>query len=747
MEAKNHISREEFLKRASLGVCALSLGLPASAKQNKQNPDIPDVNRWRLSWQPERPCRLSAATHRLAQRGLSGEFGRSLANAGWSCPELQDASLSASQKYALAAMSVAQNAPLRILPGELIVGSATLLESANHVTPLLNIGSTSHTTIGFEKVLKTGYSGLRAEINERLGRGNLDEHGTDLLQAMLKTLEAAAVWQSRNIQLLEKQMENAPAEEQASCQRLIDTLKRVPENAPGSFREAVQSLWSMYAFQRLMGNWSGIGRMDQMLYPYLKKDLKENRITPDEARELMAHFWIKGTEWIGVPNPTGDAQFYQNVILGGTDRNGNEVTNEVTYLVLDVIEELHISDYPVAVRLGRHTPEKLFRRIAEVQRFGGGIVSVYNEDVVIDGLVKFGYPKEEAREFTNDGCWEAIIPGKTAFIYWPFDMMQSFFRALSLDKEQETPLEYDGFESLYRAFVSELDKEIANMQHVLDTRYSDPDNTTPLISMFVEGCIEKGKGYNERGPKYSVNGIHAGGVTDVANSLLVLKKMVFEEQYIGLNDFVKILRNNWDMNEGMRRLVQSRFTFYGNDDRESDAMMCKVYDDYTALMAKVKERNGVLRPCGISTFGRETDWRMIRKANPAGGKTGDILATNCSPSPGTDKKGPTAVLNSYCKMDFTKCCNGATVELKILPESVKGENGIQALVALAKVFREKKGFYMHIDVVDSATLIDAQMHPEKYPNLPVRVAGWSARFTTLCREWQDMIIQRTQQVV
>ncbi|MDR1225152.1 MAG: hypothetical protein LBL07_20075 [Tannerella sp.] len=745
MKTENCISRKEFLKRTSLGACALSLGLPAFAGQDKQ---VPNVNRWRLSWQPERPCRLSATTHRLAQRGLSGEFGRSLANAGWSFPESQDASLSASQKYALAAMSVAQNAPLRILPGELIAGSATLLESANHVTPLLNIGSTSHTTLGFEKVLGTGYRGLRAEINERLQRGGLDEHGTDLLQSMLKTLEAASVWQNRNIKLLEKQMENAPAEDQLSCQRLIDTLQRVPEHAPGSFREAVQSLWSMYAFQRLMGNWSGIGRIDRMLYPYLEKDLKKGIITTDEARELIAHFWIKGTEWIGASaNPTGDAQFYQNVILGGTDRDGKEVTNAVTYLILDVIEELHISDYPAAVRLGRHTPEKLFRRIAEVQRFGGGIVSVYNEDVVIEGLIKFGYPEEEAREFTNDGCWEAIIPGKTAFTYWPFDMMQSFFRALNLDREQETPLEYTDFKSLYGAFVSELDKEVANMQHALDTRYSDADNTTPLVSMFVEGCIEKGKGYYGRGPKYSVNGIHAGGVTDVANSLLVLKKLVFEEQCIELNDFVKILRNNWETGEGMRRLIRNRFTFYGNDERESDAMMCRVFDDYTAIVARVKERNGVLRPCGISTFGREIDWRMMRKASPAGGRTGDILATNCSPSPGTDKKGPTAVLNSYCKMNFTNCCNGATVELKILPESVKGENGIKALVALAKVFREKKGFYMHVDVVDTATLIDAQMHPEKYPNLPVRVAGWSARFTTLCREWQDMVIQRTQQTV
>ena len=252
MKTENSISRKEFLRRTSLGVCALSIGLPALAKQN---PGIPKTNHWRLSWQPERPQRLRAITHELAQRGLSGEFGRSLVSAGWSVPELQDASLSASQKYALATMSVAQQAPLRILPGELIVGSATLREASDHHTPLLNIDSTSHTTIGFEKVLKTGYRGLRAEINERLSRGGLDEHGVDLLQSMLKTLDAAAVWQNRNIELLGKQMENALPEEQKSYQTLMDTLRRVPENEPGSFREAVQSLWSMYAFQRLMGNW------------------------------------------------------------------------------------------------------------------------------------------------------------------------------------------------------------------------------------------------------------------------------------------------------------------------------------------------------------------------------------------------------------------------------------------------------------------------------------------------------------
>lgn len=750
MNNQERISRSEFLKRSSLGLCALFVGLnekvfAGSAPAKALSEPGEHLYNWGQAWHPESPKRLSDITHHLAQMGLSGQHGRNMPTVDWEFPEGRDEKLSNNRKYGYAALSVARNAPLRILPGELIVGSATLREAAQHRIPALNMGSVSHTTVGFAKVLHQGYKGLRAEIDERLSRGGLDSHGTDLLESMLMTLDAAALWQQRNIALLKEMKGNAPDSERRFYQNIIDTLENVPENPPRNFREAVQSLWSLYAFHRLMGNWSGIGRFDQMLWPYLEADLQKGKITLDEARELIAHFWIKGTEWIGEFNGSGDAQFYQNIILGGIDKDGNEVTNPITYLVLDVVEELHISDYPIAVRIGDHTPEKLFRRIAEVQRFGGGIVSMYNENTVIDGLVQFGYPLEEAREFTNDGCWEAIIPGKTAFIYSPCDMMQPLFRALNLDKD--VPLEADDFETVYGRFTAELGREIDNLQKALDGSWNDPNNPNPLVSMFVEGCIEKGRGYYERGPKYTVNGIHYGGVSDTANSLLVLKKLVFEENYIGLNHFVNILRHNWEGNEGLRRLVQNRFTFYGNDHAEADDMMKRVFDDYTSIVGRVKERNGLKRPCGISTFGREIDWRMARRATPEGSRVGDILATNCSPTPGSDRKGPTAVLNSYCKLDFTRCPNGATVELKVLPDSVKDENGIAALVALAKTFREKDGFYMHIDVVDSATLIDAQMHPEKYPNLPVRVAGWSARFTTLCKEWQDMVIQRTQQIV
>lgn len=746
------ISRRSFLKRSTAGVSGLliasSLPLPLTGKDRTDRDSTSSgySAEWLSSEMPKPPQRLSQHIHELADIGFSGKWGRELKEPDWDYSEVNEEGVDAQVRYGRAALSVAKNAPLRFFPGELLVGSATLLPAALHKIPCMGeTSSTSHTTLGFERALKMGYKGLREEVEARIARGGLDSEGENLLQGMLMCIEAAGIWNNRHIAALEGMMQDASPEDAGRYAQQIRILRNVPENPPQDFREAVQMMWSLYCFHRLMGNWSGLGRLDRMLGGYLEEDLRKGRITLDEARELIAHFWVKGTEWIGIHGGSGDAQFYQNVILGGIDKDGREVTNELTYLILDVVEELHISDYPIAVRLGDKTPDKLFRRVAEVQRYGGGIVSVYNENVVIKGLTDFGYPLSEAREYTNDGCWECIIPGKTAFIYWPNDMVPVLSNTLTSELPEDAPDK--DFESFYARFRDNLAADIKTRQDGLDGSWKTPWMPCALASLFTEGCVEKGRCYYNGGPVYTVNGIHYGGVSDVANSLLVIRKLVFEEKYLSLGELTDILKHNWEGNEGLRRLVQSRFTFYGNDDREADDMMSRVFNDYTALVGEIKARAGVLRPCGISTFGREIDWRMERLAMAEGSRRGDILATNCSPTPGSDRKGPTAALNSYCKLDFTKAPNGATLELKILPQSVKGDNGVKALVGMAKTFLEKGGFYMHIDVVDSATLIDAQRHPERYPNLPVRVAGWSARFTTLCKEWQDMIIQRTQQIV
>jgi len=381
-----------------------------------------------------------------------------------------------------------------------------------------------------------------------------------------------------------------------------------------------------------------------------------------------------------------------------------------------------------------------------VQRHGGGIVSVYNERTVLSALAKFGYERQEARSFANDGCWEVIIPGKTAFSYAPFDMLALLHEVLRLYEDGQPP-EFATFKSLYAALMERVARHIESFHEGADG-FMLGGSGTPLLSLLVEDCIESARDYRDRGAVYNVLSPHAGGMANVANSLVAIRELVYRKRQLTLAELVETLRSDWEGAEDLRRLVLNQSPAYGNDDQAADQMMKRLYDDYTQLVWETPERNGVLRPCGISTFGREIAWAYPqgnRMASPDGHHRGEILATNFSPSPGTDREGPTGVIKSYCKMDLTKVPSGATIELKLDPGSLRGEAGVEALVGLLRSFIDLGGFYMQIDAVDRETLLDAQEHPERYQNLAVRISGWSARFVTLDEHWQQMIIDRTQQ--
>jgi len=707
--------------------------------------------------------RLSPETRALAARYLSGEIGRTMADATFAvASELLARSPTPNQHYAEAVRLIASRAPLRLVAGERLVGAATLLEATKHVMPITPFRSISHTTIGFEKALRIGYRGIRAEIDERLARGGLDTAGVDLLDAMKTCLDAAGVWHNRYVAALEERAAACPAE-RGNCEEVLAALRPVPENPPQTFHEAVQALWMMWDFQRLCGNWSGIGRIDKMLGPVLRRDLDSGRVTLDEARELLAHFWIKGCEWITAQGRgSGDAQFYQNIVLAGVDEQGQPVANEVTDLVLDVVEELHISDFPIAVRICAETPDALLRRVAAIQRLGGGIVAVYNDDRILPTLTRFGYPPEDARDYANDGCWEIIVPGKTAFGYQPFDALlllqqtlglslaepaQSILKPEGDDLRLHAPssdemLGFADFDALYAGFRERL---TATVDRLLD-QVPFSDLPCPLLSAFVEGCVQRGRSYMNAGPVYTVRSPHAGGLPDVANSLLAIRHLVYDQKEMTLREMVDILRAGWQGREDLRQRVLTRFDFYGNDSAQADAMLRRVFDDYTALVGATRQRHGVLRPAGLSTFGREgSAFLPHRLATAAGNKKGDILAPNFSPTPGSDKRGPTAVIRSHCSVDFSRLPCGTALDLKVAPGSVRGETGLAALVGLLRTFVHLGGVFMQIDVVDTDTLRHAQQRPDKYPNLSVRISGWSARFATLTKEWQDMIIARTEQ--
>ena len=653
------------------------------------------------------------------------------------------------EKYDRAVAEIAAKAPVRICPGERISGAATLGGAIGHVVPAkfggqFVFGSVSHLTIDFQSVLDEGIDGIRARANAALERfrGTAREKFS---QSCVNCLDSFYMWHGRYTEALSR----LPGYEAN-----LENLRQVPLRPPRNFCEAVQSIWFTFAFVRLCGNWPGIGRLDQLLGKYLKADLAEGRLTLDEAREILAHFFIKGCEWVSGGNyGSGDAQHYQNIVLGGVDAEGKPVTNEVTYLVLDIIEELGISDFPTTVRLGRDTDERLLRRVAEVIRYGGGVVAVYGEPLVLEALTRFGYSLSEARRFANDGCWEVQVPGATNFGYIPFDSLQILQKHTLGSYSADKAAEFPDFDTLFEKYAEDLtafvrDNICAGFRdwRVPDSPLGpDPDSELPstVVSIFERDCIGRGLSYFGGGTDYNVRSPHIGGFADTVGSLYAIKKLVYDDKKVTLEELFEALRANWEGYEPLRRYVSVHYTYFGNDSDEVDGLAARLIDRFSEACESQSRPGGFLVPAGVSTFGRQIEWAPGRLASPHGRRAKDVLAANCSPTPGSDFLGATAIVRSYCKCHLTRTVNGAALDIKLLPPSVAGEDGLQALIGLLRGFVDLGGYFMQLDVADPEVLKAAQEHPENYQTLSVRVSGWNARFVTLNKEWQDMIIDQT----
>lgn len=700
-----------------------------------------------------RPVRLKKSIREWAFESLHGKYGDEAMNA--CCVVLDDIegfdTLSDTEKYDAAIRRIAEKAPLRICSEERICGAATLGDAIHHVVPARYKGnnvfsSVSHLTIRYDKVLRQGLAAYESDIAERLKDKTLTASQIELLRSLENVIESIRIWHGRYLAATEN-----------TRPELHKLLLQVPFSPARNFHEALQALWFIFVFVRLCGNWPGIGRLDLLLGDYLEKDLDEGLLDEREAAELLASFFIKGCEWILSETPvgTGDAQHYQNIVLAGVDENGAEVTNKVTFLVLDIVEELGISDFPITVRLNRGSSDVLKKRIAEVMRHGGGIVAIYNEELILQALNAIGYSAKEARGFANDGCWEVQIPGKTNFSYVPFDALQIFNKVIGIT-ENAIP-KYASVEEIYSAFCASLRDTVKTLYHNRvecvyvrkNGEWQARADAVPssVVSLFEDGCIESARSYYDFGPKYVVVSPHIGGAPDVANSLYAIQKLVFEEKRISFEALVQALKDNWEDNELLRLYVRNNYVYYGNDFDESDAWHTRLLNDFADIVKECSLQTDcpVKFIPGVSTFGRQVEWLPNRCATAFGYKKGDILSGNDSPVPGTDVQGATAIIRSHCKAELVKQACGAALDIKIFPSSLSGDNGITALVALMNGFLLMNGFFMQLDTMDTQMLLEAQKDPQKYKTLSVRVSGWNARFVTLDREWQNMIIERSSQ--
>ena len=700
----------------------------------------------------KRPVRLSEQTRLFAWESINHKYGKeTLANPGVSMDDYDGfEKLTPLQKQDAVIARIAKTAPVRICKDEKISGAATLGIAVRHNIPATFHGkdvfssSVSHLTIDFETVLKKGVCFIEEQAEAAL----MKYKGTEKEPFVRSCLHCSAcmkIWHRRYLDALK---------DLPQYRRNYENLKNVPFSPAKTFYEAVQSVWFTFAFVRLCGNWPGIGRIDWLLGEYLEKDLADGTLTLEEAREILAHFFIKGCEWTAGGNyGSGDAQHYQNILLCGVDENGKEVTNAVTYLVLDILEELGISDFPTTVRVNKNTDPTLLRRVAEVIRLGGGVIAIYNEDLIIDSLVQYGYGIREARKFANDGCWEVQIPGKTFFIYIPFDGLQILQHTTLADYSRQ--ITFSSFDALYDTFVCDMKSAV---EALIAGRSKDvffdtgvpardwkwkPATPCTVVSLFEQGCIEKGLSYLEGGPVYHVVSPHIGGLPDVANSLYAIRKLVFDEKKVSFSELMDILRNDWQGQEPLRQYALNKHPYFGNDNDEVDTIAAKIVSDFADICDEIDKSCAYRTPAGISTFGRQLEWSPHRMATPYGKKAHDVLAGNFSPTPGTDKAGATAIIKSYCKANLKRTVSGAALDIKLLPSAVNGENGVEVISSLLKGFVALGGHFMQLDIADAELLKEAQRHPENYQNLSVRVSGWNARFVTLNEEWQNMIIAQT----
>ncbi|MBE6588211.1 MAG: hypothetical protein E7647_07355 [Ruminococcaceae bacterium] len=693
------------------------------------------------SYFEKRPVRLSDKTRLFAYRSLhEHKYGLETRSVPFvSLDNYEKFSLlSDIEKYDTAIYEIAKNAPIRICEGELLSTAATLGDAIDHAVPARYngeqiFGSISHLTIDFSKVLKIGLNGIRSEAEASLKK-HTDPEKIRFIESALHCIRCFELWRDRYLDELSKI---------SGTEKVQTNLSRVPMEPAKGFYDAVQSIWSVFAFVRLCGNWPGIGRIDCLLGEYLENDLENGIITIDEAREILAHFFIKGCEWVcGGNYISGDAQHYQNIVLAGVDENGNDAANAVTYLVLDIIEELGISDFPTSVRISEKTDKSLIRRVCEVMRFGGGVLAVYNDDLIVNALCDYGYPINEARTYANDGCWEVQIPGKTYFRYHPFDALALLQRKTLYC--YETKKSFKTFESLYSQYISDIRDQVEEIYKAYtngEKRYGWNESVPcTVISLFEDSCIEKGISYCDGGASYTVVSPHIGGVGDVANNLYAIKKLVYDEKRTDLSSLLSVLKNNWEGNEELRQVALKCYRYYGNDNDEVDLLLARIISDFCDACNSLEGRSEVRFPAGVSTFGRQIDWADSRFAGANGTRAGEVLSNNMSPAPKTALYGATAIINSHCKSDLSRVVNGAALDIRLLPTDVKGEKGLLALEALILGFICQGGFFLQIDVADPEILRKAQRDPDSYPTLSVRIAGWNARFVTLSREWQDMII-------
>jgi len=627
-----------------------------------------------------------------------------------------------------------------------------------------------HTVLD-DKIYRKGMLDFQRDIAEAIaaldpvGDPEASAKGEQLL-AMNIACDAVLLFARRHAALAREQAarESDPARKE-ELERIADVCTHVPARAPRDFHEALQYYWFCHlAVITELNGWDAFspGHLDQHLLPFYRKGLEDGTLTPERARELLEAFFIKFNNHPAPPKvgvtaaESGTYTDFANINIGGLLADGSDGSSEISHLLLDILDEMHLVQPGSNLQLARKTPDALLHRALRLIRKGYGFPSIFNTDAVIAEQLRQGKTLEDARAGGCSGCVETGAFGKEAYILTGyFNLVKILELALhdGLDPRTGKPLglrtgapgSFASFDALFAAFRKQLHHFIEvkiRGNQVIEQMYAT-EMPAPFLSVITDDCIRKGKDYNAGGARYNNSYIQFVGIGNLTDCLAAVKQTVFDDKVLPLADLVKALDANFEGHEILRQRLVNRAPKYGNDDDYADDLAVQAFD---VLIEEVDGRpntkGGRYRVEMLPTTSH-IYFGSVTGAMPDGRKAGRPLSEGISPVQGADRHGPTAVFKSAAKMDHIQT-GGALLNMKFTPALLADEDGIVKLGHMVRAYFRMNGHHVQFNVVRAETLRKAQAEPETYRDLIVRVAGYSDYFCDLARELQDEIISRTE---
>ncbi|MFX1451597.1 MAG: pyruvate formate lyase family protein [Promethearchaeota archaeon] len=613
------------------------------------------------------------------------------------------------------------------------------------------------------------YSDPAKFFQDRFSKNGYTIDNKAFLEAVIISCNSSMKFIKRFAKLArEKAIEEKNQKRAAELERISESCSWISTNMPRNFREAIQLVWFNHVIATISHGLAGVlavGRADQYLYPYYKSDIEKGAITPNEVTGLLEDLLIKlSYNLLMIPTYGKDTASELGadnaaITVGGVDKDGNDAVNELSYLFMDAIQNIKSMTNSFSIRIApEKNPKKWVERTIEIFSKTSG-PAVYNDDIIIPAIQKTGVSLDDARDYGIIGCVEPSSQGNTfsctsgndISLVGLLEMVLTNGMIKMMGKpfgvKTGDPKKFKSYEEVWNAYKLQLKHMINHIAKCVNTKNLLYANfyPNPFISMTLDGCIENALDMTQGGAKYDFDSISGRGLATAANSLCALKKLVFEDKEITMEEFIKILNKNYEGNELFQIKLKNKLPKFGNDDDYVDEIAKDIVNIFCdEVMSHPCIRNsGIFRP-GFFSYGMYIVDGYFLGATPDGRSAGEPVSNSLSPSNNTERKGPTAVFKSLAKIDTTKISNGLALNMRLLPMLIQKPEDREKFADLLLTYLKIGGQQVQFNVVNQEDLIDAQIHPENHRDLVVRVSGYNAYFIDLGKPVQDDIIDRYQ---